>query len=156
LIKYIKSVLWRVAKRLSHIEDARCIKLKSVFVRKYKFWFAPFFYLRLLFQENNYGVTDDAGVCVYTYYTHTHTHTHTHTVGLRNSSVTTAVWAALNNGSPVKWKVPGVAVFKTTSQHFDGKTGETQDKVLTVCFADRTHHQPLWMTSPLAVSGWYD
>jgi len=27
LIKYIKSVLWRVAKRLSHIEDARCLKV---------------------------------------------------------------------------------------------------------------------------------
>ena len=29
LIKYIKSVLWRVAKRLSYIEDARCLKVKS-------------------------------------------------------------------------------------------------------------------------------
>ena len=28
LIKYIKSVLWRIAKRLSYIEDARCLKLK--------------------------------------------------------------------------------------------------------------------------------
>jgi len=28
LIKYIKSVLWRVAKRLSHIQDARCLKVK--------------------------------------------------------------------------------------------------------------------------------
>jgi len=27
LIKYIKSVLWRVAKRLSYIEDARCLKV---------------------------------------------------------------------------------------------------------------------------------
>jgi len=27
-IKYIKSVLWRVAKRLSYIEDARCLKVK--------------------------------------------------------------------------------------------------------------------------------
>jgi len=26
LIKYIKSVLWRVAKGLSYIEDARCLK----------------------------------------------------------------------------------------------------------------------------------
>ena len=26
LIKYIKSVLWRVAKRLSYIQDARCLK----------------------------------------------------------------------------------------------------------------------------------
>ena len=28
LIKYIKSVLWRVVKRLSYIEDARCLKFK--------------------------------------------------------------------------------------------------------------------------------
>ena len=27
LIKYMKSVLWKVAKRLSYIEDARCLKL---------------------------------------------------------------------------------------------------------------------------------
>ena len=27
LIKYIKSVLWRVAKRLSYIEDAQCLKV---------------------------------------------------------------------------------------------------------------------------------
>ena len=27
LIKYIQSVLWRVAKRLSYIEDARCLKV---------------------------------------------------------------------------------------------------------------------------------
>ena len=30
LIKYIKSVLWRVAKRLSYIEEARCLKVISV------------------------------------------------------------------------------------------------------------------------------
>ena len=29
LIKYIKSVLWRVAKRLSYVEDARCLRVKS-------------------------------------------------------------------------------------------------------------------------------
>ena len=29
LIKYIKSVLWRVAKRLSYTEDARCLKVKE-------------------------------------------------------------------------------------------------------------------------------
>ena len=29
LIKYIKSILWRVDKRLSYIEDARCLRLKS-------------------------------------------------------------------------------------------------------------------------------
>jgi len=28
LIKYIKSLLWRVVKRLSYIEDARCLKVK--------------------------------------------------------------------------------------------------------------------------------
>jgi len=27
LMKYIKSVLWRVVKRLSFIEDARCLKV---------------------------------------------------------------------------------------------------------------------------------
>ena len=27
LIKYIKSVIWRVEKRLSYIEDARCLKV---------------------------------------------------------------------------------------------------------------------------------
>ena len=30
LIKYIKSVLWRVAKRLSYIEEVRCLKVKQV------------------------------------------------------------------------------------------------------------------------------
>ena len=29
LIKYIKSVLWRVAKRLSYIEEERCLKVKE-------------------------------------------------------------------------------------------------------------------------------
>ena len=28
LIKYIKSVLWRVAKCVSYIEEARCLKVK--------------------------------------------------------------------------------------------------------------------------------
>jgi len=28
LIKYIKSVLWSVAKRLSYIEEERCLKVK--------------------------------------------------------------------------------------------------------------------------------
>ena len=31
LIKYIKSVLWIVAKRLSYIEVARCLKVKPIF-----------------------------------------------------------------------------------------------------------------------------
>jgi hypothetical protein len=30
LIKYIKSVLWRVTERLSYIEDAWCLKVKTV------------------------------------------------------------------------------------------------------------------------------
>jgi hypothetical protein len=30
LIKYIKSVRWRVAKRLSHIEEARCLKVNNL------------------------------------------------------------------------------------------------------------------------------
>jgi len=29
LIKYIKIVLWRVAKRLSYIENARCLKVNA-------------------------------------------------------------------------------------------------------------------------------
>jgi len=29
LIKYIKSVLWRVAKRLSYVEDAWCLKVNT-------------------------------------------------------------------------------------------------------------------------------
>jgi len=32
LIKYIKSVLWRVAKCLSYIEEARCLKVKLLTV----------------------------------------------------------------------------------------------------------------------------
>jgi hypothetical protein len=31
LIRYIKSVLWRVAKFLSYIEEARCLKVNSIF-----------------------------------------------------------------------------------------------------------------------------
>ena len=30
LIKHIKSVLWRVAKRLSYTEDAWCLKVKQL------------------------------------------------------------------------------------------------------------------------------
>jgi len=37
LIKYIKSVLWRVAKRLSHIQDARCLKVKVTIYKKNKY-----------------------------------------------------------------------------------------------------------------------
>ena len=43
LIKYIKCVLWRVAKRLSYIEDARCLKVNSVllFAIKSSKWSYP-------------------------------------------------------------------------------------------------------------------
>jgi len=34
LIKYIKSVLWRAAKRLSYTEDARCLKVKKAVTLK--------------------------------------------------------------------------------------------------------------------------
>ena len=30
LIKYIKSILWRVVKHLSYIEDAQCLKVKCI------------------------------------------------------------------------------------------------------------------------------
>ena len=33
LIKYIKSVLWRVAKRMSYIEEARCLKVNEALLR---------------------------------------------------------------------------------------------------------------------------
>jgi hypothetical protein len=36
LIKYIKSVLWRVAKCLSYIEEARCLKVKVILSNGYK------------------------------------------------------------------------------------------------------------------------
>jgi hypothetical protein len=34
MIKYIKSVLWRVAKRLSYIEDAQCRKVKQAYLNE--------------------------------------------------------------------------------------------------------------------------
>ena len=37
LIKYIKSVLWRVAKCLSYIEEARCLKVNTRSIVR-KFW----------------------------------------------------------------------------------------------------------------------
>jgi len=36
LIKYIKSVLWSIAKRLSYIEDAWCLKFKDVRVTPFR------------------------------------------------------------------------------------------------------------------------
>jgi len=47
LIKYIKSVLWRVVKRLSYIKDARCLKVKKqngkartgfIWIRRHMWW----------------------------------------------------------------------------------------------------------------------
>jgi len=38
LIKYIKSVSWRVVKRLSYIEDARCLKVKLIHKCCVKSW----------------------------------------------------------------------------------------------------------------------
>ena len=38
LIKYIKSVLWRVAKRLSYIEDTRCRKITNPVEQNVLFW----------------------------------------------------------------------------------------------------------------------
>jgi len=35
LIKYIKSVLWRVAKCLSYIEEARCLKVNKLTYTNY-------------------------------------------------------------------------------------------------------------------------
>ena len=39
LIKYIKSVLWRVAKRMSCIEDARCLIVHGLWLRATQFKF---------------------------------------------------------------------------------------------------------------------
>jgi len=36
LVKHIKSVLWRVAKRLSYVQDARCLKVNAVLGRLHK------------------------------------------------------------------------------------------------------------------------
>ena len=38
LIKYIKSVLWRVAKCLSYILDARCLKVKPIALTPMDYW----------------------------------------------------------------------------------------------------------------------
>ena len=37
-IKYIKSVLWRVAKRLSYIQDARCLKVNTTWLPLHSFY----------------------------------------------------------------------------------------------------------------------
>ena len=34
MIKYIKIILWSVAKRLSYMEDARCLKVKNQYQQK--------------------------------------------------------------------------------------------------------------------------
>ena len=49
LIKYIKSILWRVAKRLSNIEDARCLK-----VNKGDYWCLT--YLRTVWQYDKHFI----------------------------------------------------------------------------------------------------
>jgi len=36
LIKYIKSVRWRVVKRLSYIQDARYLKVKQLLIMFYQ------------------------------------------------------------------------------------------------------------------------
>jgi len=40
LIKYVKSVLWRVTKRLSYIEDVRCLKVNNRNFSKL-IWYTP-------------------------------------------------------------------------------------------------------------------
>jgi len=47
LIKHIKSVLWRVAKCLSYIEDTRCLKvnIKYMFVPYTSLTFFPLVYI---------------------------------------------------------------------------------------------------------------
>jgi len=54
LIKYIKSVLWRVVKCLSYIEEARCLKVNSLvnLIERCEIWlrcqrFGSTCYLRL-------------------------------------------------------------------------------------------------------------
>jgi len=44
LIKYIKSVLWRVAKRLYYIEDTQCLKVKHYSHLGIFFFFFFFFF----------------------------------------------------------------------------------------------------------------
>ena len=49
LIKYMKSVLWRVAKCLSYIEEARCLKVKLAndkidVIKIHLFFDSPFIY----------------------------------------------------------------------------------------------------------------
>jgi hypothetical protein len=49
LIKYIKRVLWRVAKRLSYIEDGQCLKVRDLFLEEFRdlYWagLLPFYYI---------------------------------------------------------------------------------------------------------------
>jgi len=44
LIKYIKSVFWRVAKCLSYIEEARCLKVKTGVSNKTEMFFIFFMF----------------------------------------------------------------------------------------------------------------
>ena len=50
LIEYTKIVLWRVAKRLSYIEDARCLK----FNKSYSFFFLTIFKYRHIIYSRRY------------------------------------------------------------------------------------------------------
>ena len=43
LIKYIKNIIWRVGKRLSYIEDARCLNVKQKSKEKFRFYFQMLF-----------------------------------------------------------------------------------------------------------------
>jgi len=61
LIKYIKSALWRVAKRMSYIQDARCLMVnigKKPFSVRYKliFYGAYMFYMNASLQKVNISI----------------------------------------------------------------------------------------------------
>ena len=50
LIKYIKSVLWRIAKRLSYVEDAQCLKVKCA-------TYNPLIYVPEIYSFSNSNLT---------------------------------------------------------------------------------------------------
>ena len=62
LIKYIKSVHWRVVKRLSYIEEARCLKvdIKTTAARKSGVFFFVFFFFLNCFYIPGWDVTSSA------------------------------------------------------------------------------------------------
>ena len=65
LVKYIKSFLWRVAKRLSHTEDARCLKVK------------PIFKVRMIAQPFK-DITTEGNSVSKSMHARTHSHTYKH------------------------------------------------------------------------------